>query len=49
MTTTRRHPRTSVEAFPRHTDYACAVEIPVGHRPLWARLLRMVRKLWRSL
>ncbi len=47
MTTTRRYPRTSVEAFPRHTDYACAIE--VGHRPLWARLLRMVRNLWRSL
>jgi len=49
MTTTRRHPRTSIEAFPRHTDYACALEIPVGHRPWWARLLRMVRNLWRSL
>ena len=49
MQTTSRYPRMAVEPFPRHTDYACAVEITVGHRPLWARLLRMVRNLWRSL
>lgn len=28
MNTTRRYPRTMREAFPKDTDYACAIEGP---------------------
>jgi hypothetical protein len=37
--------RNSRLAFRNHTDYACAVEIPVGHRPLWWHLWRWVKGL----
>ena len=41
---TRRYPRTLLEAFPRTTTYACAIE--VGHRPFWWRVSQFLRRFF---
>lgn len=38
----RRYPRSTMEAFPRTTEYACAIE--VGHRPFWWHVARFFRR-----
>ena len=45
MDTTRRHPRTMNEAFPRTCEYASAIE--VGRRSGWWYLARFVRFMLR--
>lgn len=42
MTTFHRNSRL---AFPKHTDYACAIEIPTGHRSIWWHLWRFFKGL----